>query len=104
MSLCSSPGDVVVYGSSLAAYSTTASLLSAGLPPNRLTLALPHPPRCFNNTVVEEKVGGALQEFGVTVLTGVQVEGWSCEESGGVKGVELSGMGGENIILECKVR
>ena len=49
-------------------------------------------------------MGEALQELGVTVLTGVQVEGWSCGEGGRVKGVELSGTGGESITQECKVR
>ena len=97
-------GHVVVYGSSLSAYSTANSLLLAGLPPDRLTLALPHLPRCFNNPVVEEKVGMALQELGVTTLVGVQVEGWRCEGGEGVKEVELKGTGEESFTLECKVR
>ena len=97
-------GHVVVYGSSLSAYSTANSLLLAGLPPDRLTLAFPHLPRCFNNQVVEEKVGMALQELGVTTLVGVQVEGWRCEGGEGVKEVELKGTGEESFTLECKVR
>ena len=95
---------MVVYGSSLSAYSTANSLLLAGLPPDRLTLALPHPPHCFNNPAVEEKVGVALQELGVTTLVGVQVEGWRCEDGEGVKEVELKGEGEETFTLECKVR
>ena len=97
---------MVVYGSSLSAYSTVNSLLLAGLPPDRLTLTLPHPPPCFNNPAVEEKVGVALQELGVTTLVGVQVEGWRYEDvrGEGVKEVELKGEGEETFTLECKVR
>ena len=95
----------MVYGSSLAAYSTVQSLLSSGLPPSRLTLVQPQTAQCFNNPTVEEKVGVALRESGVTVHTGLQLEGFTSDEEGeGLSGVQLVGEDEHQLTLECKVR
>ncbi len=99
----SSTGDLVVYGSSLEAYTTVQSLLQHGLPPSRLTLVQPRPLQALNNTMVEERVGSALGGLGLGgMYRGYTMEGWT-EEGEGLLTVQFAAPGEGPLSLNCKV-
>ena len=95
----------MVYGSSLATYSIVAAVLGAGLPSSRLILVQPRAHGCFNNSTLEERVGGALQEEGVALQAGFLLQGLSSGEEGArLGGAQFLGADGEQQLnIECKV-
>ncbi|KAM5163800.1 cilia- and flagella-associated protein 61 [Mantella aurantiaca] len=73
-------GNVIVYGSTLDAYTTVATLLSIGISGFRVHLV--QPPltsniTCFNNYVIEETVQKALMATGVTTYYNCKLAQWN---------------------------
>ena len=69
VSLSLSPAVILVYGSSLEAHTAVQDLLTGGVAPGLITFIRPHPPTCFNNQIVEQRVQRSLEETGVVLLT-----------------------------------
>ena len=55
---------MIVYGSSLAAYTVVEGLLNESVAPDMIIMVQPHPPTCFNNSVVEDHVSKGLDSIG----------------------------------------
>ena len=53
-----------MYGSSLAAYTAVEGLLNESVAADRIVMVQPHPPTCFNNSVVEDYVSKGLDTIG----------------------------------------
>ena len=97
-------GKLVVYGSSLAAYSVIAAVLGAGLSSSRLVLVRPRAHSCFSIPSLEERVGRALQEEGVATHVGFVLQGLSSGDEGVRPGTRFVGVDGEpELNVECKV-
>ena len=55
---------MLVYGSSLAAYTAVEGLLNESVSADRIVMVQPHPPTCFNNSIVEDHVSKSLRNIG----------------------------------------
>lgn len=55
---------MLVYGSSLAVYTAVEGLLNESVAADRIVMVQPHPPTCFNDTVVEDHVSKTLSNIG----------------------------------------
>lgn len=56
---------VIVYGSGLAVYTAVEGLLKESVAADRIVMVQPHPPTCFNNSVVEDHVSKTLNNIGM---------------------------------------
>ena len=53
-----------MYGSSLAAYTAVEGLLKESVAADRIVMVQPHPPTCFNDSIVEDHVSKTLDDIG----------------------------------------
>lgn len=109
---------VLVYGSSLAAYTAVEGLLNESVSGDRIVMVQPHPPTCFNNSIVEDHVSKALSNIGegcimlkntidVAMTTGVRsIVGYDIisydVEGNTLKGVTISNKE-EDIKIVCSL-
>lgn len=92
------PGQSVVYGATLTAYTMVQAMLSAGLVGPQICLVLPPGPTPFNNLSVEEKVIRVLVELGVMVQRGHILT------KGEGNGLVLEAEDGTVLSVPCEVR
>ena len=72
-------GNVVVYGSSLSAYTCLQYLMEeVGLSGERISLVLPHPLLCFNNPEVEKQVQQTVTSAGERFFSRLQCINYTC--------------------------
>jgi hypothetical protein len=88
---------VLVYGCSLEAYTALHSLLDGGVAPELITFVQPHPPTCFNNATVEQRVQRSLEGVGIVLLPG---HTFSSVQEGGVVLVREEDK--ETLFIECQ--
>lgn len=93
----------MVYGSSLAVYSTVEALIRCGLPPSHLSLVHSSPAPSLNNPTVDQRVWSALQEVGVVSHEGLSLQGYGSNEQEELTAVSFVGADGRTLQLECKV-
>ncbi|KAL4238233.1 Cilia and flagella associated protein 61 [Mactra antiquata] len=71
---------IIVYGSTLDAYTCVQTLLSMGVSGDKIFMVQPpqqYETTCFNNDVVEEAMMKAMQENGVTLYLGYYLAQWN---------------------------
>lgn len=90
------PDLILLYGCSLEAYTALHSLLVNGVAPELIIFAQPHPPTCFNNPTVEQRVQRSLEETGIVLLLGHTL---SSVQEGGASLLK----GEESVFIECQV-
>ncbi|XP_065899995.1 cilia- and flagella-associated protein 61-like isoform X2 [Dysidea avara] len=94
-------GDIVVYGSSLEAFTAIEGLLRVGVATERIAMVQPHPPVHFCNFLVEDRVTKSLSNLGVRILVGYDITDYVLEGKT-LKGVKLSSKE-ETLQISCSL-
>ncbi|XP_062518295.1 cilia- and flagella-associated protein 61-like [Corticium candelabrum] len=100
-------GSIIVYGASIAAYTSIHALLSLGIESHHVKLVQPPSTyiSCFNDPSVDQKVKKALQELDVIVYENCKLVEWNdghLVEGGDLQSVTF--LQGENsVCLECSI-
>lgn len=96
-------GQILLYGSELATYRCLQYLLEEwGLPGSRITWVQPHPPVCFGNSVVQDKIDESVALSGITLIQDYIIHQYYTDDSTALTAVELT-KDGYYITVECKV-
>lgn len=96
-------GQVLLYGSELATYRCLQYLLEEwGLPGSRITWVQPHPPVCFGNSVVQDKIDESVALSGVAVIQDYIIHRYYTDDSTTLTAVELT-KDNYYITVDCKV-
>lgn len=103
-SIVKSQKKVIVYGQTLDAYTCVQTLLSMGLPGDKIYMVQPPPQyetTCFNNTVVEEAMLKGMQECGVHMHVGYVLAQWNDgEDWSEIKAASFTSSD-EPLTIEC---
>ncbi len=78
-------GKIIVYGSSLDAYTSIQSLLALGIDGSRICFVRPplnYNITCFNNADVETAIHNAMQKEGVELYSGYYLAQWNDGKGG----------------------
>ncbi|XP_070577295.1 cilia- and flagella-associated protein 61-like isoform X2 [Ptychodera flava] len=78
-------GKAIVYGNTIDAYATVQTLLTIGVPGERIQLVEPprnYQPSCFNNSTVEKAIAAVLAEKGIQLYSGFYLAQWNDGKGG----------------------
>ena len=96
----SNPGDFVIFGDNLDAYSILQAVIECNVPPYKILLARPTPNDCPNelicsNKVILERLDAGLKDTGVKVWNELSLVGFVMGVEGRITAVQMQSTGGD---------